>query len=108
MSSNTTVQFQFKLAYTHHVRVYTFSQDTTMASLIEIIQKNAFDDFDPFIERTLFNQVRVVESGQYNNINGFNPELAPALEPSSQTIRERFDGRYNQIAFYVRPISIIV
>jgi hypothetical protein len=106
MSSNTTVQFQLKLAYTHHVRVYTFSLDTTIASLIEIIQKNAFSDFDPFIERTLFNQVEVVESGQYNNINGFNPELAPALEPSEITIREKYEGRYNQTAFYIRCLQI--
>ena len=104
MSSNT-VQFQCKLAYTHHVRVYTFSPDTTIASLIEIIQKNAFADFDPFIDRTIFNQVEVVESGQYNNINGFNPELAPALEPNSQTIREKYEGRYNQTAFYIRYLQ---
>ena len=104
MSSNS-VQFQVKLAYTHHIRVYTFSPDTTMTSLIEIIQKNAFKDFEPFIDRTLFNQVEVVESGQYNNINGFNPELAPALEPSEITIRERFEGRYNQTAFYIRCLQ---
>lgn len=101
MSSNI-VQFQFKLAYTHHIRVYEFRTDTTIASLIEIIQKNVFDIFDPFIDRTVFKQVEVVESGQYNNINGFNPELAPALEPSEITIREKYEGRYNQIAFYIR------
>jgi len=105
MSSNS-VQFQVKLAYTHHVRMYEFRPDTTMESLIEIIQKSAFNVFDPFIDQTLFNKVEVVESGQYNNIHGFNPELAPALEPSEITIREKYEGRYNQTAFYIRCLQI--
>jgi len=75
-----------------------------MGSLIEIVKGKVFDVFDPFLDRNLFNDVDVVESGQYDNINSFHPELAPVLEPSSQTIRERYDGRYNQIAFYIRPI----
>ena len=102
----TTIKFQVKIAYTHHVREFEFRTDTTIASLIENIKREAFDKFDPFIDRTQFNDVSVIESGQYNNINGVHPEAAPPLAPSSMTIREMYEGRYHQIAFYINPLPL--
>jgi hypothetical protein len=47
--------------------------------------------------------IEIVEAGQFNNENGRDAELAPALEYSVTTIREKFNN-YKQIAFYIRPV----
>jgi hypothetical protein len=99
------VSFYFKIAFTHHSRVFEFPLDCTIASLIEIVRGKAFDAFHPFLDRTLFNDVEIVEAGQYNDkVIGWQPEFAPTLQPSSITIREKYEGRYNQTAFYIRPL----
>lgn len=46
----------------------------------------------------------LVVAGQYDNINGWEPELAPALEPSEKTLLEYFGDDLNYLSFYLRPI----
>ncbi len=43
-------------------------------------------------------------AGQYDNLNGWEPELAPALEPSEKTLLEYFGDDLNYLSFYLRPI----
>ena len=104
-----TVDVWVKIAYTHHVQKFNFRIDATMTDIIERIRKEAFEKFDPFIDpspnRTLFNDVVVIEMGQYNNVNGAHPEIAPPMEPSSITIYEKYAGKYDQIGFYINPIK---
>jgi len=100
------VRFKVKLAYTHHVREFEFSVNTTIESMLDLIQSRAFGDFHPFLNETMFNSVKVIEAGQYNNVNGFDPELAPPMEPSNTTIREKYGTRYDQVAFYIRPVRL--
>jgi hypothetical protein len=104
-----TVRVWVKIAYTHHVREFEFRIDATMTDIIERIRKEAFEIFDPFIDpspnRSLFNDVVVIEMGQYNNINGAHAEVAPPMEPSSITIQEKYEGKYDQIGFYINPIK---
>jgi len=47
--------------------------------------------------------IEIVEAGQFNNENGRDAELAPALEYSNTSIREKFNN-YKQTAFYIRPV----
>jgi hypothetical protein len=47
--------------------------------------------------------IEIVEAGQFNNENGRDAELAPALEYSDTSIREKFNN-YKQTAFYIRPV----
>jgi len=70
--------------------------------MIHYIKVSAYADFD--IDKEAFPDLEVVESGQPNNVNGQHAELAPALEPSGMTIEEKYGGRYNQTAFYVRMV----
>ena len=46
--------------------------------------------------------MHIVESGQFDNINGFDPELAPELVDSDMTIREKYLNISGQVAFYIR------
>jgi hypothetical protein len=48
-------------------------------------------------------EIEIVEAGQFDNVNGRDAEVAPALEHSDTTIREKFNN-YNQTAFYIRPV----
>ena len=47
-------------------------------------------------------QLEIVEAGQFNNQNGRDAELAPALEPSDTTLREKYNNIPYTVAFYVR------
>jgi hypothetical protein len=109
MPNSTNVCVWVKIAYTHHMCKFDFRMNTTMEDLINTIKKEAFERFDPFIDPTpdksLFNDVLVIEAGQYNNINGPQPEVAPPMEPSSITIQEKYEGKYDQIIFYINPIK---
>lgn len=46
----------------------------------------------------------LVVAGQYDNVNGWEPELAPALEPSEKTLLEYFGDDIYYLSFYLRPI----
>jgi hypothetical protein len=51
--------------------------------------------------------IEIIESGNPNNINGRDAEMAPALEPSSIRIREIYGTRHKQTAFYIRKIPLL-
>ena len=93
-------KFQFKVAYTPNMREYDFPLDTTIRELINKTMKHAYKDFG--IVSDAYPVIKVVESGQYNNANGYDPELAPALEPSDETLKDRYEGRYDKIGFFIR------
>jgi len=98
-----TVKIHFKIAYTHHTRDYEFSEDTTIRELIAFIQKRAYTDFVFFkIDPIEYPCITIVEMGQYNNVNGYDPELAPAIQSSDETLKELYNGNYERNAFYIR------
>jgi hypothetical protein len=97
------VSFLFKVAYTHYMNEYEFHVDTTIHELICSMTKRAHTDFG--IDEVEYPYIKIVEMGQQNNVNGFDPELAPALQPSNETLRELYEGRYNKTSFYIRYSS---
>ena len=82
---------------------YEFHVDTTIHELICSMTKRAYTDFG--IDEVEYPYIKIVEMGQQNNVNGFDPELAPALQPSNETLRELYEGRYNKTSFYIRYSS---
>ena len=40
-----------------------------------------------------------------NNVNG-DSELAPALEPSEETLREKYGNILGNTSFYIRPVRM--
>jgi hypothetical protein len=94
-------RFSFKMVYSCKNITYDINLDTTIADFINIVKSrirndfNISDDFD----------IQIVEAGQFNNVNGRDPELAPALEISDKTIREKYENVYKQTAFYIRLVN---
>jgi hypothetical protein len=91
-------KFYFKIPYTELNHRIRFIPELTVTQFIELIDSNFirvyFDIHHDY-------RVEVVEAG--NNENG-NDEMAPALQPSEQTLEEKYGENYNFIAFYIRPV----
>lgn len=90
--------FYFKLVYTEQTFCYTFSPNISIKNFIETVKYNSIIDFQ--IEST--NDIEIIEAGQYDNISGQHAELAPALIPSNDTLRQIYRNRFNYISFYIR------
>jgi len=97
---NNSIMYQFycKIPYTEFTHHISFNSSLTITQFIELVDSN-------FI-REYFNihddyGVEVVEVG--NNVNG-HAELAPALQPSEETLREKYGNNYDYVAFYIRPV----
>ena len=97
------VNVLFKFAYWHHKMEYELPDDTTMSELIAFMQKRAYTDFEFFkLDPKEYPYIKIVEMGQYNNVNGYDQELAPAMEPSDETLKQHYNGKYDQIGFFIR------
>jgi hypothetical protein len=102
MNTNQQIEFTFKLAYTTKTKTYRFKPNLTITNFIETIKNQAYNDFDIYSGY----DIEIVETGQYNNINGRNPEEAPALEPEFNTsLREKYGNINYNVAFYIRIIT---
>ena len=89
--------YTFKRAYTTESKVYSFEPGMTIADFIDAVVSRAKIDFG-------MSNVEVVESGQYDNANGRDPELAPAVQSSTQiTVGETYNPQTT--AFYIRGIT---
>jgi hypothetical protein len=96
------VKFTFKLAYTEQIKEYSFSKYVTIRNFIESIKNQAYNDFH--INRNY--QIELVECGQYNNINGRDPELAPAIIPEFNiSLKDKYESINYNMAFYIRIIN---
>jgi hypothetical protein len=93
-------EFYFKIVYTERTIHYRFSPTISIKNFIETVNFDVRRDFN-----ILNNQkIEIVEAGQPNNINGRDAEMAPALEPVNETLREIYGNRHNNVAFYIRII----
>ena len=95
----STHSFYFKTVYTCQTINYDIDLDMSITEFINYVKGKIRVDFD--IDNNY--SIEIVEAGQFNNENGRDAELAPALEYSVTTIREKFNN-YKQVAFYIRPV----
>lgn len=105
-SSNNYYEFYFKLAYTCQAKIYSVKSDITIKKFIDKIKKKARNDFN-----LRYNEdVELVETGHYDNINGIDAEKAAALEPSNFTLFEKYGNLAILPSFYIRIIrrSLVV
>ena len=101
MNTNQQIEFTFKLAYTEKTKTYKFNPNITIINFIESIKNQAYNDFDLY---SGYN-IEILETCQYNNINGRNPEEAPVLVPDFNTsLREKYGNINYNVAFYIRVI----
>jgi nitric oxide synthase oxygenase domain/subunit len=97
-----TIELYFKQVYTCKTKVYPININYTVAQLYEFITAKAFSD--DFAINSNSYKIEIVEAGQYDNVNGRDAELAPALEPNSDTtLRQKYGDNIKHKAFYIRP-----
>lgn len=97
-----TVDLYFKQVYTCKTQTYHVLLDYTIAQLYEFITAKAYSD-DFAIDGNIY-KIEIVESGQFDNVNGHYAELAPALNKNSDiTLREKYGDNIKDVAFYIRP-----
>ena len=93
------IEFTFKLVYTEQIRAYSFNPNTTIIEFIESVKNQAYHDFNIYNR----DNIEIIETGQYYNINGRNPENAPALIPSyNVTLKEKYENVNYNVSFYIR------
>jgi hypothetical protein len=95
----STHSFYFKTVYTCQTINYDIDLNMSITEFINYVKGKIRVDFD--IDNNY--SIEIVEAGQFNNENGRDAELAPALEYSNTSIREKFNN-YKQTAFYIRPV----
>ena len=102
MNTSEIIYFTFKLAHTEQTKVYGVNPNITIANFIEKIKRQAYNDFNIYKEY----DIEIVETGQYDNINGHNPEDAPSLIHEFNTsLREKYGNTRYNVSFYIRVIT---
>lgn len=90
--------FDFKMAYFERKFDLKFKSDITIKTFIEEI-RSIVRQFHPTDGHT----IEIVEAGQYNNINGKSPELAPEINYNDEdTLRNVYEKKWKNTAFYIR------
>jgi hypothetical protein len=102
MSEFESIELYFKRVYTCKSNIYSVNVDYTIAQLYEFITAKAYSD-DFGINSNSY-KIEIVETGQFDNVNGHNAELAPALNQNEEiTLREKYGDNIKHKAFYIRP-----
>ena len=91
-------RFYFKMVNTSQTIYYDIELNLTITSFILDIKNKVRENFN--IDNNY--AIDIVEAGQFNNINGHDAELAPALEPSNLTLLQKYENNYKQTSFYIR------
>jgi len=96
-----TFEVYTKLVYTETTKTYHVEDTLTTRQLVDYIRENVCNDMNIENNRT----IEIVETGQFNNINGRDPELAPAFIPSNLTLTEQYGENNSLISFYIRILN---
>ena len=100
-----TIKLYFKQVYTCKTKEYRVNYNYTLAQLYDYITPKAFSD-DFGIDQNSY-KIEIVEAGQFDNVNGRDAELAPALDPNEEiTLRNKYGDDIKHKAFYIRPVLI--
>ena len=91
--------FNFKWVYSKQNKVYFVNANLTISQFIDDIKMRIRSDFDLKNDE----DIEIVIAGQYDNINGMDPEVAPPIQPSGILISELYENK--KISFYIRKIS---
>ena len=101
MSEFETVNIYFKQVYTCKTQTYNIKSNYTITQLYNFITPKAYSD-DFGIDSHY--KIEIVEAGQFNNVNGRDAELAPALNPNATiTLRDKYGDNVKNKSFYIRP-----
>ena len=97
-----SIEIYFKQVYTCKTQTYTININYTITQFYEFITARAYSD-DFAINRNIY-KIEIVETGQFDNVNGRDAELAPSLNQNEEmTLREKYGDNIKHKAFYIRP-----
>ena len=97
-----SIEIYFKQVYTCKTQTYTININYTIAQFYEFITTRAYSD-DFGINRNSY-KIEIVEAGQFDNVNGRDAELAPALNQNEEiSLRDKYGDNIKHKAFYIRP-----
>ena len=99
--NNPYYTFYFKLAYTCQTKIYFVRPTSTMSQFIDDIKLRARGDFNLNDDE----DIEIIIAGQYHNVNGRDPELAPAIQPSNMLLSDFYRNIHMNTSFYIRKIS---
>ena len=102
--TQTDFRFTFKLAYTCQTKYYTVNPNSKISEFINDIKICVHEDFN--INNA--QDIEIVEAGNFDNINGRDAEMAPALQPSEYTLKDLYEHNYKNTAFYIRKIQLVI
>lgn len=91
--------FDFKILYTNITLQISFDGETSICQFLDKTLQILSEQL--LIENEIY---EIVEAGQYNNVNGPYPELAPAIISSDKSLKDVYNNNFRDISFYVRPI----
>ena len=95
-----TALFYFKIAYTEQTTRFSVPTNLCIANFIEFAKAEIYDRLN--IDRNL--NIELVETGQATS--ELRGEDAPALQLDfNTTIREKYNGSYDTLAFYIRILQ---
>jgi len=100
MTSSSIISIYFKVARTTQCTNYDINLNWTTEEFINIMREKVINDFN-------LENVEFVDTAQ-ELIMGIAAEDAPALRPTNRTIRDYYGVRIYHLAFYIRPIQLIV
>lgn len=98
--NNICVPFQFKRTDTGETTILDVPTDICTKNFIEFVKNNIYDRLN--IDTNL--HIEIVEAGQGGP--NMRSEDAPALQGDfNTTVRQRYNGVYENIAFYIRILQ---
>jgi len=100
MTSSSIISIYFKVARTTQCTNYDINLNWTTEEFINIMREKVINDFN-------LENVEFVDTAQ-ELIMGIAAEDAPALRPTNRTIRDYYGVHIYHLAFYIRPIPLIV
>lgn len=95
-------KFDFKIVYTTLVSHLSFDLSLTVRQFINCMNSEYMKEY-----LNIHNgySIEIVEAGIQTNGDS---ELASALQPSEETLREKYGNTLGNIAFYIRPVRMNV
>jgi len=100
MTSSSIISIYFKVARTTQCTNYDINLNWTTEEFINIMREKVINDFN-------LENVEFVDTAQ-ELIIGIAAEDAPALRPTNRTIRDYYGVRIYHLAFYIRPLPLII
>uniref|UniRef100_A0A6C0D9G4 RING-type domain-containing protein n=1 Tax=viral metagenome TaxID=1070528 RepID=A0A6C0D9G4_9ZZZZ len=97
MSNNNIISIYFKLVRTSNYKNYNVNFNWTTEEFIRIMREKVIRDFN-------LENVEFIDTENNYHITRIASEDAPAIQPSTIKLIDKYGDKMHQIAFYIRPI----